>query len=155
MFLQRHGTKRESAVRRIDLGIIAHEPGGQRIERRLRIAQRPAGTKLRQDVVVLAGPNGRGVALERQIEQDLGVFDDAQSRQHFTRDVESCRQHTNDFVWHVVHPYRTAHDRGLSAITPLPRAVGQHGDSGRALTIVRLAEQATRYRLRAKHRQQI
>jgi hypothetical protein len=35
--------------------------------------------------VVLAGANGRGVARERQIEQDLGAFDDLQSRQHFTR----------------------------------------------------------------------
>ena len=74
LLLQRHDAERQAAVGRIDVGMIAPEPRGERVHLRLRLGQDDAALQLAEDVVVLAPADRRRLRPERKRQQDLRVL---------------------------------------------------------------------------------
>ena len=66
LFLERDDAERQAAVGRIVLGMLAPQPGGERVHLRLRLLEHDTALQLAQDVEVFAAADGRRVRSERQ-----------------------------------------------------------------------------------------
>ena len=152
---QRNHAEGEAAVGRINLREVAAQPRGDHIELGLGGLDGDAGTKPREQVVILRGADRGCGGRQRQRQEDLAVFHHAQRRQHLPGQGKVRRQHADDLVRFAVQHERRADDRRIGAEPPLPCSMRQHDRSGAARRVVLGHEQSAERGAGAEHRQQI
>ena len=135
--------------------MIAAKPQRQRVHLGLRLRQRDGRLQLRDDVVVLAIPDGGRIGRERQVRHDLRMFDDAKGWHHLAGHVESRRKHSDDLDRKAVEDDRAADHPGVATVAPLPGAKAQNGDARRTFDVITRHQQPAHQRLRAQHRQEV